>query len=584
MSSLDTTANANAASSCFVPLRWWPAAACVASMIAMRILPRIVESVSPSVLMFAFIGPAVIGLVILVWWVLASRASWNEKVIGLFATFGIGLVATLLSHYTMRDMGLMIYIIPYGLAAFAIPLVLLAGRPQLRMPVALVGAVIGFGYCDLLKLGGFSFTLGADLSWRWEMSAEENYLKNRSRNSEVESGGFEEPAITLTSPPWPSFRGRNRDARVTGVEIDEDWTKTPPKLIWHSKIGPGWSSFISAGNCLFTQEQRGENEAVVCLDCETGQTIWEYEYVSRFWETVAGAGPRATPSIADSKLFAMGANGNLICLDARMGEKIWDRDLKVDANRKSPMWGFASSPLVTEGVVIVHAGGAGDKGLFAYDVSTGEIFWSTASGDHSYSSAQLASFDGVTGVLMETSAGLQFVNPRDGDEIWRFDSPIQNYRALQPLVIGNSVLIASGQSEGAKKLSVTRNGTSWDIKLEWESRDMKSDFNDFVAHNGKLFGFDGNIFACVDLATGKRQWKKGRYGNGQVLLLGDADQMLITSETGELVLVKTDPDKLVELARIQAIEGKTWNHSVIVDNKIYIRNAQEAACYELPTR
>ncbi len=460
----------------------------------------------------------------------------------------------------------------------------MAGRPQLRLPVALIGAAIGFGYCDLLKLGGFSFTLGADLSWRWEMSAEEKYLKNRVRNSEGERVGLDEHAITLSSSPWPSFRGRNRDARVTGVEIDEDWTKTPPKLIWRSKIGPGWSSFTLAGNCLFTQEQRGDNEAVVCLDCETGQSIWAFEYVSRFWETVAGAGPRATPSIADSKLFAMGANGNLICLDARTGKKIWERDLKVDANRKPPTWGFASSPLITEGVAIVHAGGAKEKGLFAYDVSTGEISWSVASGDHSYSSAQTASFDGVTGVLMETSAGLQFVNPRDGAEIWQFDSPIQNYRALQPMVIGDSVLIASGQSEGAKKLSVTRKGTSWDIKLEWESRAMKSDFNDFVAHNGNLFGFDGNIFACVDLATGKRQWKKGRYGNGQVLLLDDANQMLITSETGELVLLKTDPDKLVELARIQAIEGKTWNHSIIVANRVYLRNAQEAACYELPTR
>ncbi len=255
MSSLDTTNQSNVASTRFAPLRWWPAAACVASMIAMRLLPRITESVSPIVLMLAFMGPAVLGLLILVWWVLASRASRNEKIIGLFATFGIGLVATLLSHHTMRDMGLMIYVIPYGLAAFAIPLVALAGRPQLRLPVALIGAAIGFGYCDLLKLGGFSFTLGADLSWRWEMSAEEKYLKNRLGNSEGERIGLDEPSITLSSSPWPSFRGRNRDAKVTGVEINEDWTKTPPKLIWRSKIGPGWSSFILAGNCLFTKNK-----------------------------------------------------------------------------------------------------------------------------------------------------------------------------------------------------------------------------------------------------------------------------------------------------------------------------------------
>jgi outer membrane protein assembly factor BamB len=110
---------------------------------------------------------------------------------------------------------------------------------------------------------------------------------------------------------------------------------------------------------------------------------------------------------------------------------------------------------------------------------------------------------------------------------------------------------------------------------------MKPDFNDFVEYQGFVYGFDGNIFSCVDAATGKRVWKKGRYGNGQVLLLPDAGQLLVVSEAGELVLVKADQDKHVELGKIQALAGKTWNHPVLINNRLYLRNAEESACYEL---
>ena len=565
-------------------LRWWPAAILVVGMVLLRKLPDLFEAPSLGVFMLGFMGPAGLGMLILIWWVVASRATWKEKIIGFVAVSMIGLVTSSLCHFTMQGMSVMIFLIPYGFAAFAVPLIVLANQPSLRLPVALISSVIGFGYWDLLQSAGVSGKFVADLSWRWESTAEESYLKSRSNKKSAESPELSEPTVSLASAVWPSFRGPSRDGKLLGVSLTEDWNASPPKLIWKTQIGPGWSSFSVAGNRLFTQEQRGEKEAVVCLDAKTGESIWDYEYVSRFWESVAGAGPRATPTISDEGLFSLGANGILTCLNAATGARIWERDIQVDSKRKPPMWGFASSPLVTEGVVIVHAGGSENKGVLAYDATTGEPRWSTASGDHSYSSAHSANLDGVAGVLMETNAGLQFINAKDGSTIWKFDSPSSNYRTLQPLVLGNSILLANSLGEGTKRLSVTRDGEQWDIKEEWASRDMKPDFNDFVEHQGSLYGFDGNIFACIDLATGKRQWKKGRYGNGQVLLLCDAGQMLLTSEAGELVLLRADASKMVELAKFPAIEGKTWNHSVMVGNRVYIRNAEQAACYELPTR
>ena len=121
-------------------------------------------------------------------------------------------------------------------------------------------------------------------------------------------------------------------------------------------------------------------------------------------------------------------------------------------------------------------------------------------------------------------------------------------------------------------------------KESWLSRSMNPYFNDYVAHKGYLYGIDNNIFACVDLATGERKWKRGRYGNGQVLLLPDQDQLLVISEDGELVLLRTTPDKLVELTRHQVLEGRTWNHPVVVNNRLYVRNGEQATCFELPLK
>ena len=567
-----------------VALRWWPALLMVLVMAGVRYLPNLVESPGMSIFMIAYFGPAALSVLILVWWLAASRATWRERIIGFIAVIIFGFVANGLLDKSLLGMGFILFVVPSGCAAFAVPLILLANRPQWRLAVALVTSLLGFGAWDLVQSLGVSGKFASSFDLRWNKTPEQEYLASLAKKP---SNALQEPTeiaapITLASAQWPSFRGPNRDGKLNGVSLANDWTSNPPKRIWLTKIGPGWSSFAVAGNRLFTQEQRGEKEAVVCLNADTGAAVWVYEYTSRFWESLAGAGPRATPTIADEGLFSMGGDGILSCLNAGTGKEIWHRNLQSDAARKPPMWGFSSSPLVVDGLVIVHAGGDKDKGLLAYDAKTGEPRWSVASGNHSYSSPQSATFDGVAGILMETNAGLQFCQINDGSTIWQYDWPVENYRTLQPLVIGNSVLIASSLGAGTRRITATRQGTEWTIKEDWTSKKMKSDFNDFVEHQGYLYGFDGSIFGCIDLENGSFKWKKGRFGNGQVLLLCDAGQMLVTSEAGELVLLKTDADKMVEMGKIQAIQGKTWNHSVMVGNRVYLRNGEEVACYELP--
>jgi outer membrane protein assembly factor BamB len=258
------------------------------------------------------------------------------------------------------------------------------------------------------------------------------------------------------------------------------------------------------------------------------------------------------------------------------------RELKTDAGRNPPMWGFSSSPLVVGSVVVVYAGGKDDKGILGYDALTGEPKWGLPAGDHSYGSPQLVELGGRSVVLTQTNAGLHAIDAEQGKSLGTIPAAVQNYTALQPLMLDNAtVVLALGMDEGARRFEVSLSD-GIDAKEQWTSRDMKAGYNDSVAHNGYLYGFDKDIFACIDLETGARKWKKGRYGAGQVLLLPDAGQLLVLSETGEVVLLNATPEKLDELARFKALEGKTWNHPALVGARLYVRNSEQAACVELP--
>jgi hypothetical protein len=145
------------------------------------------------------------------------------------------------------------------------------------------------------------------------------------------------------------------------------------------------------------------------------------------------------------------------------------------------------------------------------------------------------------------------------------------------------LLIAFTEAAGTMRLKVGRNGEAWNIEDVWKggTKALKPYFNDYVTYEDSIYGFDGTIFCCVDLENGKRRWKGGRYGGGQVLLLADQGVLVVISEQGEVVLVAANPEKHEELGKFQAIEGKTWNHPTVIDNKLYVRNAEEMACYEL---
>jgi len=379
---------------------------------------------------------------------------------------------------------------------------------------------------------------------------------------------------------WPGFRGPRRDGVIAGVSIESDWSKAPPVEMWRRPVGPGWSSFAVHDGFIYTQEQRGEDEVVSSYKLSTGEPVWRHRDGVRFWESNGGAGPRATPTYDNGRIYTFGATGILNALDARSGRVVWTRNVATDIAKAVPMWGFASSPLVVGDLVIVAASGT----LVAYDLASGNRRWSGPAHGGSYSSPHLSTIDGVTQVLLLSASGATSVAAESGALLWEYPWA-GDVTIVQPAVISESdVLVTSAVATGGvgvRRLGIVHAGNDWSVEERWTSNGLKPYFNDFVVHKGYAFGFDGAILSCVDLNDGARKWKGGRYGNGQLVLLPEQDLLLVVSEEGDLALVRATPDQFSEVARFTALEGKTWNHPVLVGDELLVRNDHEMVAFRL---
>ena len=504
----------------------------------------------------------------------------------------------------MGMMGFMFYIYPIPFLSLPFVVWAVASRrlsdgPRRASMVATI--LLACGVWALLRTDGVTGGGTAQLAWRWSKTPEERLLAQAvnepaalpastpaaipaapaaAPEAPATIKAITAPAKTEAGADWPGFRGPHRDGIIPGVRIETDWSTSPPVELWRRPIGPGWSSFAVRGDLLYTQEQRGDDEVVACYNATTGKPVWTHRDAVRFWESNGGAGPRATPTLSNGRVYTFGATGILNALDAGDGAVVWSRNAATDTDTKVPVWGFASSPLVVDDVVIVAAAGR----LVAYDLVTGDRRWTGPARGGGYSSPHLMTIDGVAQVLLLSEAGAISVAPADGTMLWEHPWP-SGVGIVQPALTSDgdvlmSVSAATGGT-GMRLIGVAHGPGGWSVEERWTSAGLKPYFNDFVVHDGHAFGFDGSILACIDLKDGKRKWKGGRYGYGQLVLLPDQDLLLVLSEEGELALVGAAADQFREIARFPAIEGKTWNHPVLVGDLLLVRNGQEMAAFRL---
>jgi outer membrane protein assembly factor BamB len=536
--------------------------------------------------LYGMAAATVLALSFSIWWWLNRRIPRTGRLYGSVVVVVGGAVAMPLCHPSMR-FGLLTVGLPLALTTLTLWMLLVNKAALSRdRRGALAVIVLTWGSFTLVRIDGLNADLQPDFRWRWSAGAEDLFRAEQA----AAGNGFESPSTIASDSPlrvaagdWPGFRGPERDGVARGLQMSVDWQTTPPRLLWRHRVGPAWSSVAVVGERLFTQEQRGQQEAVVCYDAVTGKEFWAHEDAARFEETVSGAGPRATPTFADGRLYTLGGTGILNCLGAATGKRHWSHDLVAETGAPVPQWGFCSSPVVVEGKVIVFAGGKGGQTLLAFDAESGQRAWAAPAGEGSYSSPQLATLAGKRQCLFLSDEGLTAVDPAAGTVLWKHGLAMPGApRTAQPHVVGDSqLLVGSLAGPGVAKIEVTRDGGAWRPADLWASADLRPEFPDLVVHQGHAYGFDVSTFCCIDLATGERRWKAGRYGRGQVILLAGRGLLLVLSESGEAVLLAANPQRHEELGRFRALHGKTWNHPVVVRGRLYARNAEEMACYAL---
>ncbi len=580
------------------PLRLWPGVVFVTlQCLLWFVVPRLV---SDEAAMYSLLGAVICALLVAVWWLFFSRAPWLERIGAIVLTVIVVIVTKRIVHPSIAGgmMGMMLPVFSVPFLCLALVASAAVGRRLARGPRrALMAAaiVLACGAFTLIRTGGITGDANADLHWRWTMTPEERLLAQAKDEQTTPAAAAANTANSATTPSanpaaaeanstsnssWPGFRGPNRDGVARAVPIDTDWSKQPPVAMWRQPIGPGWSSFAVNGNFIYTQEQRGNDELVSCYNLTTGKVVWRHRDAARFWESNAGAGPRATPTLSNGRVYTFGATGILNALDERNGSVIWTRNAADDTKMKLPGWGFASSPLVVGDVVIVAAASS----LAGYDIANGNPRWFGPQGNRGYSSPHLATIGGVAQVLLLNGEGVISVAPADGAVLWKY--AWEGDSIVQPAVTADGdVLVGSGSGLGSEvgllRLAVTRGPSGWTAAERWTSIGLKPYFNDSVVHKDLAFGFDGSSLACIDLKNGERKWKGGSYGHGQIVLLPDQDLLLALSEAGEVALIKATADQFTELTRFKAIEGKTWNHPVVVGDVLLVRNDQEMVAFRM---
>lgn len=456
-------------------------------------------------------------------------------------------------------------------------------RVVLSIPILLFGVVHLAATLTFLTMYGFIEPSGDVLDFDFYIKrggTESHYSaidESRAENSVSVAQASE--ANDLQSTYWINFWGPNFDGKYDQTPVRTNVDEQPWDIVWKQPIGGGYASFVIAKGVAYTIEQRREEEVVTAYDITNGNELWNYAWDAFFQEAMGGDGPRATPVWDDDKIYALGANGHFMCLNAETGDLIWDTNILEQHDANNIMWGMSASPLVIGDLVIAIPGGRSDSMMVAYDKLTGEQRWSAFNDTIKYSSPFKATILGVEQIVFTSQDRVMGVSPEDGALIWEYRYEKKSgidHKIGQPIVVGeDQIFVSSGYGYGCDFFKVIQDGDGFKTEQIWKNRNMKNRFSSPIFWEDHFYGLDESVLVCLDM-EGKRKWKGGRYGHGQIVMAGG--HIIVLSEQGDITLVEATPEKHNEIASMDVIAGKTWNFPALSDGYLMVRNANEMAC------
>jgi outer membrane protein assembly factor BamB len=393
-------------------------------------------------------------------------------------------------------------------------------------------------------------------------------------------------ASSASAEDWPQHLGPTRDGVYAGrAELSAKWPAEGPPVVWKKKVGEGFSAPVIAEGNLILFHRVEDQMTLDCMRAATGEKIWTTGYESSYTDDMhKGDGPRATPAVADGKVYAFGPDGVLICVDLATGKTHWQVDTRKQFKSPQGFFGRACSPVVEGGLVLLNIGGP-QAGVGAFDGKTGELRWKATGDEAGYASPVCATIKDARYAFFFTRTGLVAADPKTGDVFfqhrWR-SRQHASVNAAAPLVVGDIVFLSSSYETGATALAVDGKN----VQTLWAGDDiLSSQYANIVHKDGHLFGFDGrNDFnntrlRCVELKTGKVNWTQAELSAGPIVLAGD--KLVILLESGELLLVSADAKGYAQLAKAAVLNSPVRSGPALADGFLHARDGSQLVCFDL---
>lgn len=381
------------------------------------------------------------------------------------------------------------------------------------------------------------------------------------------------------SQDWPQWRGPNRDGVVASFTAPKAW---PDKLktIWKVPVGIGHSSPVVVGRRVYLHSRQGESEVASCFDLDSGKLLWKDSYSTAYTMNPAamahGKGPKSTPVVSNNKLFTFGISGILSCYDIATGKVRWRKEFSKQFKATSPLFGSAASPLVHDGLVIVHVGGHDAGALTAFDAETGEVKWIWTGDGPGYASPIVFESGGTTQIVTQTQKAIAAFSAASGELLWRIPFETEYVQNIVTPVAYKQTLIFSGLDKGTMAIRAIKRGAKWETERVWHNPDVSMYMNSPVLSGDYLVGLShkrkGQFF-CLDARTGQTLWTtNGREGDNAAMLAAGQFFLLLT-DGAELIVARSDPKQFEILKKYSVADSPTWAHPVVVGNRILIKDA-----------
>lgn len=376
---------------------------------------------------------------------------------------------------------------------------------------------------------------------------------------------------------WNQFRGPSRSGMLTEAKFPDVWPENGPELLWTKDVGNGFPEVTILGEVAYvfsSDSLDGGYEYVAALNAISGKELWKTKVDSMWYEVDGwGHGPRATPAIDADKIFCLSGFGKLTALNIKNGEKIWMVDLPAEFGSSVPRWGFTSSPLLVDDILILETGGTEERAFTAFDKNSGKVLWSKATANTSYCSPAIAEIDGKINVVFANDTMLRSFSI-NGEELWAFRMPLRSPTAM-PVFIAPDRFFCSSVSQTGSFIVEIKDGQPLEIL---KSETMQNNWSSSCYLDGYLYGFSKAKLQCVSAETGEMKWGKRGFGKGSLIIAGN--KIFVMSDQGKIIVVEATPDQYHEIGTFQALEGKSWTPPTYVDGKLYVRNLSKMSCYK----